>query len=558
MSTIYSKLPNPQAHDPAMAKGHNIQNTDFDLINMIKLAITKLKSNNIKLRKSRTVKYPCSVCDKNCMVDAIFCTHCNKWVHRKCNATSKQEYASLSAEPDDAPFQCLLCSMKENSQIFPFFFLDKIELLELNGVDLPSHLKLLGNYDIKSKLANMPNLNDFDLDENLIHKVNSNYQDIISFQKIRKTKNSFSLIHSNLRSLSGHLDELQLLLNALKLQFDVIGISESKEQESGFLTNVNLCGYVLHSQYSNTAAGGVVLYVKDNLDYLIRDDLSIREDEFETLWIDIKNSKSQNILCGCAYRYPNTDVKKFNDYVNQTMQKISKENKLVFLMGDFNVNLLNYESHGEKNEFINTMVSHYLLPHILHPTRVTDHSATVIDNIFSNNTQHETTSGNLITQISDHFPQFLILNQVFIDYRTCTYAKRHFSKFDQNKFVKDFSNQTMDFLENSSISTNRKFDLFYEMVSSYVDHHVPIKKLSKKDLKFLSNPWINLKIQRLIKYRDKLLRKLNRKFTHNNEYLYKKFRNRVVNELRTSKTKYYNQYVKSIINIKNIKFNAIS
>ena len=118
---------------------------------------------------------------------------------------------------------------EENSQIFPFFFLDKIELLELNGVDLPSHLKLLGNYDIKSKLANMPNLNDFDLDENLIHKVNSNYQDIISFQKIRKTKNSFSLFHSNLRSLSSHFDELQLLLNALKLQFDVIGISESKE-----------------------------------------------------------------------------------------------------------------------------------------------------------------------------------------------------------------------------------------------------------------------------------------------------------------------------------------
>ena len=107
-------------------------------------------------------------------------------------------------------------------------------------------------------------------------------------------------------------------------------------------------------------------------------------------------------------------------------------------MGGFNVNLLNYESHGETNEFINTMVSHYLLPHILHPTRVTDHSAVVIDNIFSSNTRHETTSGNLTTQISDHFPQFLIINQVFIDYRTCPYAKRDFSEFDRNKFVDGF------------------------------------------------------------------------------------------------------------------------
>ena len=39
------------------------------------------------------------------------------------------------------------------------------------------------------------------------------------------------------------------------------------------------------------------------------------------------------------------------------------------------------------------MVSNYLLPHISHPTRVTDHSATIIDNIFSNNCELDTVSG---------------------------------------------------------------------------------------------------------------------------------------------------------------------
>ena len=47
-------------------------------------------------------------------------------------------------------------------------------------------------------------------------------------------------------------------------------------------------------------------------------------------------------------------------------------------MGDFNINLLNYESHSDANEFLNNVISNYLLPYILHPTRVTDHSATVI------------------------------------------------------------------------------------------------------------------------------------------------------------------------------------
>ena len=112
-------------------------------------------------------------------------------------------------------------------------------------------------------------------------------------------------------------------------------------------------------------------------------------------------------------------MKTFNDHIDQIMQKISNKNKLLFLMGDFNVNLLNYESHIDTNDFINTMISHYLLPHILHPTRVTNHSETVIDNIFSNNTSYEIISGNIISQISDHFPQFIILNQVTINYKNC-------------------------------------------------------------------------------------------------------------------------------------------
>ena len=56
-------------------------------------------------------------------------------------------------------------------------------------------------------------------------------------------------------------------------------------------------------------------------------------------------------------------------------------------MGDFKLNLLNYETHSETNDSIHLMMTHYLLPHILHPTQVTDHSATITDNIFTNITE---------------------------------------------------------------------------------------------------------------------------------------------------------------------------
>ena len=84
-------------------------------------------------------------------------------------------------------------------------------------------------------------------------------------------------------------------------------------------------------------------------------------------------------------------------------------NKKVFIMGDFNINLLNFESHVPTNDFVNTFFSYNFLPCINHPTRISHNSSTIIDNIFTNLTNLKITCGNIVTQISNHFPQFLIL-----------------------------------------------------------------------------------------------------------------------------------------------------
>ena len=107
-------------------------------------------------------------------------------------------------------------------------------------------------------------------------------------------------------------------------------------------------------------------------------------------------------------------------------------------MGDFNINLLNYDSHSETNDFINLMISHFL-PHILHPTRITDHSATIIDNIFSNSLECDNISGNLLSQISDHFPQFLVIKNAIFDDRHCTLFQHDYSGFVESSFINDFT-----------------------------------------------------------------------------------------------------------------------
>ena len=77
-----------------------------------------------------------------------------------------------------------------------------------------------------------------------------------------------------------------------------------------------------------------------------------------------------------------------------------------------------YDEHTDTNYFINSVVSHYLLPYMLHPTRVTDHSSTVIDNMFSNGTDFDTISGNIISQIAGHFAQFFILKKFLLNITT--------------------------------------------------------------------------------------------------------------------------------------------
>ena len=57
--------------------------------------------------------------------------------------------------------------------------------------------------------------------------------------------------------------------------------------------NNALHGYNLHSQPSRPAVGGVALYTSKSLNAVKRTDLSVTDEEFETVWVEIKNVKSK-------------------------------------------------------------------------------------------------------------------------------------------------------------------------------------------------------------------------------------------------------------------------
>ena len=234
-------------------------------------------------------------------------------------------------------------------------------------------LKSLPRFELISNISNIPHLIGTDVENNLVHQVDFNYYSIHDFHSSPEIDqaishhNSFSVFHSN-------VSETKIMSNK-----DPIG-------------NTNITGYLFASQPSLHNAGFYILY---DCDFHFRDDLSCTTDDFECLWIEVHSKSHSNVVCSVTYRPPNSNLENFSIYLTAVMEKISREKKYCILMGDLNINLVNFESHTHTDEFINNMGVYCFQPHITQPIRITDHTATLIDNIYFNSIDHYTIRGNM-------------------------------------------------------------------------------------------------------------------------------------------------------------------
>ena len=88
----------------------------------------------------------------------------------------------------------------------------------------------------------------------------------------------------------------------------------------------------------------------------------------------------------------------------------NKKNNTILVCGDFNVNLLNHGQHYLPDNFLDILHGYGLHTLITQPTRITIHSATLLDNIFTNVPFNNAKSGVKINDISDHLPIFAVIN----------------------------------------------------------------------------------------------------------------------------------------------------
>ena len=196
----------------------------------------------------------------------------------------------------------------------------------------------------------------------------------------------------------------------------------------------------------------------------------------------------------------------FIDKMNMIMSKVMNEQKECLLLGDFNIDLLRYNQHNITNDFLNTMFSHSFLPTINQPTRITSHTATSIDNIFSNclAQNDHTVSGILFADISDHLQVFtLIPQQNQTDENPAVLTRRLINQQTKKQSSKNLNDCNWNNVSNCH-DPNIAYDNFLSTYNKVYENCFPLKILTKKKAKLAAKPWITKGVLVSIKTKSKL------------------------------------------------------
>ena len=182
------------------------------------------------------------------------------------------------------------------------------------------------------------------------------------------------------------------------------------------------------------------------------------------------------------------------------------DDKTIYIMGDFNIDLFKCETSQISQDFLLSLQSCYLIPTFDKPTRVYRTSATLIDNIFVNNFDKLLASGNIISDISDHFSQFCITTSARDKKQQIKSVKMpDYSKFSADSFAKDLLEVDWDrMIANGAYCPDNLFSNFYNKCNKIVNKHAPFKRMSNRKVKQLSTPWITTGIKRSIAVKSKL------------------------------------------------------
>uniref|UniRef100_A0A669B1C7 Reverse transcriptase domain-containing protein n=1 Tax=Oreochromis niloticus TaxID=8128 RepID=A0A669B1C7_ORENI len=334
-----------------------------------------------------------------------------------------------------------------------------------------------------------------------------------------------------------NFDFIKDYLQQFSRPFSVIAITETwfnVDKVIDFCLN----GYDLkYMNRLNKAGGGVAIYVHNSIKYNVVTTMSMAIDGIlECLTIEIMNEKKRNVIISCIYRTPSSSIDTFNEWIEKMFASVNQ--KLLFICGDFNIDLLNPTRLKAIDDFTDTMYSLSLYPTITKPSRITSHSATIIDNIFTNVMDFQINSGLLVCDITDHLTVFTLCdcNLKKIDTKI-TIAKRTINEEAIHAFNFDLAQQDWSSVYDES-DVDKAYDNFLDIFTMLNNKHCPVNEHKTKKKK-IKSPWLTKGIINACKKKNNLYKQFIKVKTKEVEQRYKAYRNKLTDIIRTSKQLYY-------------------
>jgi hypothetical protein len=342
--------------------------------------------------------------------------------------------------------------------------------------------------------------------------------------------NKFVSASLNVRSLLPKIDEVSML--ALNNNLDIFGINETWLDSTIPDSAVNIPGYKIYRKDRNRQGGGVALYVKSTITAkLIEFQTSI-----ECVWVEITN-ENEKLMVGSMYRPPSAGCDYYDHMIN-VLEHIHNINDKMVLLGDLNFdyslneNLSKNPLHYIENAFCMTQL-------VTIPTRVTEHSSTVLDVILSTIPNRHKVTSVLNTSLSDHKLIYTVIDFKYnpkSDHNEIRF--RSYKNFSLDDFLYDMKTLSghlhFDFTDVNHFE--KSWHSFKEGFVSISDKHAPIKCLR---LKPRQNPWINHEIVKLMYKRDFLKSKADKTKNPDMYSEYRKLRNMITSKIRYEKKKYF-------------------
>ena len=202
------------------------------------------------------------------------------------------------------------------------------------------------------------------------------------------------------------------------------------------------------------------------------------------------------MIC-CIYKHPSANVDEFTTVVDKFLKQLNMNKYEVYILGDMNIVLLKHLTHLQTGRYLDMLYSHNLLPVITKPTRITNHTATLIDHIYTNSV-NRLISGVIPVDVSDHLPIFCTVETSLIKHNDQFYL-RDYSKFNPEAYLQDISAVDWDVIFAQSNNLHEATARSIGTLKSVVNKHAPLKQVSRSKQKQLQKPWISTGILKSIK-----------------------------------------------------------